>query len=375
MMDTLVQTELDLIGAIYDAVIDPALWDDTVDRIRRHFGFQIAVLGINYLNGRFAYQVLSNIPAAYVPLMYQHASHAIELWEPDFLRRPPLEEPIIHTSHMPREKWAGNPFWEIAIKPQGIIDQVVIGLEHTGPMVANFSMGIHESMPPLTDWHIEGLRTIAPHLRRAAIISGLLHEGEQAAMTFEATLSALGSAVVLVDADDRIVYANSRADAMLRQGDPLVRLNDRLELAGELVRGQLQAAVAAVALDGGRLQHGSGIPARRRDGGELVVHVLPLERRGLSSERAAVAAVFVAEPSAKLNLPMEALQMLYGLRPAESRVFELIVRGLPSTEIGRALGIAPSTVKTHTLRLYDKVGVHSRAELTRIARDMSLDAH
>ena len=370
-MDALVQTELDLIGAVYDAVIDPDLWDNTIDLIRRHFGFHIAVIAISPLRGGMALQAVSNIPAIYLPLMHKYAASALELWEPDFVRRPPLEEPIIHSDHMPREKFVGNPYIENIIRPQGVVDQVVIVLEYNTSMVATFSMGIHESMPPLTDWHIEGLRTIAPHLRRAAIISGILQERARDAATFEATLSALGSAVVLVDADDRILYANDRAEEMLKAGDPLARLDDRLEVAGELVRGQLRTAIGSAALDGGRIQRGSGIPARRRDGSELVVHVLPLQRRSLQPE-GAVAAVFVAEPSAELNLPMEALQMLYGLRPAESRVFELIVRGLSSAGIAQELGIAPSTVKTHTVRLYDKVGVHSRADLARVARDMSL---
>lgn len=50
-MDALVQTELDLIGAVYDAVIDTTLWDNTIDRIRRHFGFQIAAMGSLHRSG------------------------------------------------------------------------------------------------------------------------------------------------------------------------------------------------------------------------------------------------------------------------------------------------------------------------------------
>jgi DNA-binding CsgD family transcriptional regulator len=82
--------------------------------------------------------------------------------------------------------------------------------------------------------------------------------------------------------------------------------------------------------------------------------------------------VFVAEPNAELNLPIEAIQMLYGLRPAETRVFELIAAGLSAPRIAATLGVSPNTVKTHTARLFDKLGVHSRAELLRFARESSL---
>jgi len=231
---------------------------------------------------------------------------------------------------------------------------------------------VHDSAPPVSNAQIEGLRVLAPHLRRAAIISGLLDGRQQAAASFEATLAALGSGVVLVDEQLRVIYANERAEAMFAAGDPLVRTAGRLDLPRELVRGQLAAAVAAAARGSAGLQRGSGIPARLSDGGEAVVHVLPLGRHQATRSFAAVAAMFVAQPSRELNLPMEALQLLYQLRPAEARVFELIVRGLRAADIASTLGIAPSTVKTHTLRLFDKVGVHSRAQLAKLARDMSL---
>lgn len=234
-------------------------------------------------------------------------------------------------------------------------------------MLANIAFAVHDSAPPVSDAQIEGLRVLAPHLRRAAIISGLLDGRRQAAASFEATLAALGSGVVLVDEQLRVIYANERAEAMFAAGDPLVRTAGRLDLPRELVRGQLAAAVAAAARGSAGLQRGSGIPARLGDGGEAVVHVLPLGRHQATRSFAAAAAFFVAQPSRELNLPMEALQLLYQLRPAEARVFELIVRGLRAADIATLLGIAPSTVKTHTLRLFDKVGVHSRAQLAKLA--------
>ena len=88
-----------------------------------------------------------------------------------------------------------------------------------------------------------------------------------------------------------------------------------------------------------------------------------------------VAAVFVAEPEAPIDLPLEAIKLLYCLRPAEARVFELIVAGLSGAGIAEELGIAPSTVKTHTLRMFDKLGTHSRAGVVKLARDMSFDRH
>jgi DNA-binding NarL/FixJ family response regulator len=52
------------------------------------------------------------------------------------------------------------------------------------------------------------------------------------------------------------------------------------------------------------------------------------------------------------------------LTPRETDVFELLRTGLSNREIGRLLYIEESTVKAHTHRIYEKLGVHSRNALT-----------
>lgn len=51
------------------------------------------------------------------------------------------------------------------------------------------------------------------------------------------------------------------------------------------------------------------------------------------------------------------------LTERESEVLELLSLGLNNNEIGGRLFISPHTVKTHTKRIYGKLGVHKRAEL------------
>lgn len=378
-LDTRVETELDLIGAIYDAVIDAARWDETVDRIRRYLGFHLSMLAVLGLpSGKMIVGAQSNVPYPFSETIYTYADEAMSLWGGvERFSRLPVEEPIVHTEANPSGSWIGSPFYEEWAKPQGLVDQVVLILESNSRLVANIAFGVHQSMSPIRDEQIRSARTLAPHLRRAAIISGLLDGRKEAAESFESVMNALGSAILLVDESLHIIYANPAAERMLDAGDPVKRFNDRLELRGELVRGQLQAAVSDAATDAAGLQHGSGIPVRRHDNSGLIVHLLPLRRRQPRTVRGvmtggAVAAVFVAEPDEEPNLPLEAIRLLYGLRPAEARVFELIARGLSAPQIAQTLGTATSTAKTHTLHLFEKLGIHSRAELMHLARKSSL---
>jgi LuxR family maltose regulon positive regulatory protein len=64
--------------------------------------------------------------------------------------------------------------------------------------------------------------------------------------------------------------------------------------------------------------------------------------------------------------------MLDPLTPRELEVTRLICQGHSNAEIARQLVIAVSTVKKHTSHLYDKLGVHSRAQAIVRAHELNL---
>ena len=53
----------------------------------------------------------------------------------------------------------------------------------------------------------------------------------------------------------------------------------------------------------------------------------------------------------------------HGLSPREKEVFQLIALGKTAPVISDELCIAEGTLKSHTQRIYQKLGVHSRDEL------------
>jgi DNA-binding NarL/FixJ family response regulator len=56
-----------------------------------------------------------------------------------------------------------------------------------------------------------------------------------------------------------------------------------------------------------------------------------------------------------------------GLTWRERQVLRLVAQGYSNAEVAERLGISPKTVDTHRMRVMDKLGLHSRAELTRYA--------
>lgn len=60
------------------------------------------------------------------------------------------------------------------------------------------------------------------------------------------------------------------------------------------------------------------------------------------------------------------------LTPRETDVLRLMAQGLADKDIGRALGLSVSTIRTHASRIYAKLGIGNRVQALHAARRMGL---
>ena len=365
----------EIVGGIYDAVLDPGRWHQALDRMRTAFAFENCVLGIVAMpHGTSVLQVAVNVPDEYLRRVPAYNDEVLKLWGgPKRIAKVPLEEPVVQSHMTDPATWMQNAYFREWGCPQGLVDAVALALASDSTMVANLAFGKHKGARPVTPEDLDGLRLLGPHVRRAVTIGRLLEMETNRAETLEAALDSSANGAVLVNSNMTIVHANRAAEDMLAEGDPIRSVAGRLELESELVPGQLEAAVGQAAGREAELGRGGiGIPSRRQDGSPLVVNVMPLEQRSarVSRRQRPAAAVFVSKRPAGTSPLEDAAGLLFGLTPAEARIFELVRAGHSDQEIKEALGIAASTLKTHVLRLYDKTGRHRRADLAQLASEM-----
>ena len=314
---------VEFVGGIYDAVIDPGRWPDVCDRIRAGFDFLNSEMSvINVLRDTVVTSVAVNIPRELQHLRTpEGVAEVIEMWGgPAEMAVMPLEEPIRASDKSDPSKWMQYKIFREFAVPQGIVDLVVIGLARDRGLIGNLAFAKHKAARPSSERDFARLRAIAPHLRRAVIISGILDEAMERAETFSATLEVVPTAVVIVDEGMGIVHANAAAQPLLAAGDPIRDAAGRLQVFDELLPGQLASAVRGVADEATLGRRGLGIPARRRDGSPVTLTVMPLERRSLRGgvSPRAVAAVLITA-SEPLQLPSDALSLLYDLTPVLER--------------------------------------------------------
>lgn len=371
-----------LIGQIYDCVIDPSRWQATIDSLRQSLGFATAALSLATLaEGKVLLMITSGIAPEAGARLAALWEHVVDLWGgPQRVFDYPLAEPIQLSQAVNIQQANRNPLFTTWAQPQGLVDMVAIGLTRDAEAVGSLGMGWHPAGGALGERQLALLRLLAPHLRRAVTITRLMEVQLLAATTFARALDALRWAVVLVDETLGIVHANAPAEALLGAGREVRSDAGRLRLAPPRSQATLVDAAARLAAPNGAParalgQRGIGIPIERAGGAPpLVAHLLPLQagelRAGLSQR--ARGAVFITDAQAAAPAPTAALALLYDLTPGETRVFELIAGGSTPTQVANRLGLAPSTVKTHLLHVFDKTGCSRQSELVRLAASLAL---
>lgn len=375
-MQDLLRKYSELIGSIYDCVLDPSRWPATIGAIAGELSFANAMLTVHALpSGSARLVATSGTPDEWIARIPDYSADAVQLWGgAEHMARFPLDEPLVQSHQTPRSSWGRFRWYREFGVPQGIFDVVAIAVAREPTMIAGLGFGRAESAGEVSETELAPLRLMGPHLRRAITISKMLDLKSVAADTFASTIDALSVGVVLVDANMRVVHINPAALEHARPGGPLDARGDKVAVPGAAANAALEAAVRLAAAEESALAHkGLGIPIRDAADTAFVVHVLPLGRREVRPRltAAAVAALFVTPAAAPSQFPADALALLYDLTPAETRVLISIADGMSQTDIAKGLGVRPSTVKTHLLHVLDKTGCHRQADLVRLVNSLS----
>jgi DNA-binding CsgD family transcriptional regulator len=358
-----------LLGEIYDASLDPALWPRIVENIA---GF-MRVSAVNL----FAQDAMNK--SANVFYVHGLDPAYIQSYFDKYIKMNPLfpsalffevGQIVEEDDVLPRSELRNTRFFKEWVEPQGYIDSLAAILEKSSVSCAVFSALRHQRDGLVDAQFRRSMALVAPHVRRALLIGKVidLHKVDAAAMAD--TLDGLAAGVFLVDATGRIVHANTSGHAMLATRGVLRADGLRLSIVEPAASQALQDALAAAV--GGDLAVGTkGIAIAFRGSGDTpyVAHVLPLtagERRRAGATYAAVAAVFVRRATIDGLTPFETIAQHFRLTPAELRVLLAAVEigGVP--EIAPVLGVSQATVKTHLARVFEKTGAQRQADLVKL---------
>jgi DNA-binding CsgD family transcriptional regulator/PAS domain-containing protein len=365
----------DLIGGIYDCALDPGLWEATLERLTARLELHNSGLAIQAMpSGHPLLIVTTGMPDEYAAQLFDYGPEIVEVFGGlEFMNSVPVGELLTFSQFGDPSLWQSSRYMRDWVSPQGIVDCAIVILARDASTYSSLSLGRHRSAGLVGPHEIESVRLLVPHLRRSAAITRVIEARSLVASSFAAALDALSSAVILVDAELRVVHANAAGSRLLADGDPLAVRSGQVALNNPVMQASLVNAVRGAG--GSEAEFGGrsiGISAPRLNGDPALLHVLPLRHGALRPGLvpAATAAIFVSPPSG-LALGESVAALLFDLTPAEARVFARLADGDSVDDAYRALGISESTVRTHLHRIFEKTGTRRQSELVKLAASLA----
>jgi DNA-binding CsgD family transcriptional regulator len=359
--------DADLIAAIYDAVIDPSGWDEVVKRI---------VEATKSVSGCIPVQQKN---AACLSATYNldpfYANAYVQTWHnnnPLFVVPATMAPGELRTAtHITQtDTFKASAFFNEYMCPQGKADLVTVCLLRRPSffklLVLQRSPGAIWVEPK--EWRL--LETLAPHLKRAEEVHQLLSRAWGATDSLGAAVAAAGFAVFLLTGDCRVVFANAKAEDLVRRGMGLRYEHGRLAATSPA----LTAHLHALARHGSQPGRGGGdiggtleLPCGE-NGPPLVAHVIPLapiRTVAIFDLDRPAAAVFIVDPTAGLGTQIQHFAARFGLTAGETRVLAEIVAGNGLVAAATILKITTETARTHAKHILAKTGTARQTELIR----------
>jgi len=220
------------------------------------------------------------------------------------------------------------------------------------------------------------LKGLLPHIRQFVRVRQTLVNAEAQSSVGSALLDTTRVGVLHLDQRGRIMEANDRARAMLRQGDALMDNGGELSACVPADRARLARLVAA-ALPTSSAPAVSGSMLLRRTSvwPPFVVHVKPVGVRQPDFGMPRIAAlVLITEPGSVSHIDPARVAASLGLTQVEGQIATWLAQGRTVHEIAVALELTAGAVRWHLHQIYLKHSLSRQADLVRLVLSVTMFA-
>jgi DNA-binding CsgD family transcriptional regulator len=358
-----------VIADIYDAAIEPALWQQALASI------------CNYLGGTTAALLWHDSAAQQAQVMhiFNDDPRYTKLYFEKYLSLNPffpaagfVEAGLVHSQRdiIPQQELEKTRFYKEWIEPQGIVDAVAVNLEVGITRASMINVRTDTSYGLVDRKMRERLALLVPHLQRAVAIGRLFDQSKVTEQVLTTTLDHVEAAVFLVGSDGTIAFANEPARRMLEEA-ALIRApgNALHAVAGDTDRILHDIFASAAKGDASVGVRGVAVSLTSSSDERWFAHVLPLtsgRRQEAAQVNHAVAAVFIRKTAPNAPPPLEAIAKLYKLTASEIRVLDAVLRVNGVKAMSELLGLSQATVKTHLHNVFRKTGTKRQSDLVKL---------
>lgn len=351
----------ELIGCIYDCVLHPEQWNDTLGRISAALcplNWESSFLIWESSNPPRARFVAANGLAAGVQEMYTAVYAGDNPWSKRIAQF--RSGSVIDTDEiMSREEFSDSALSRDFLGPWGIGRLVAVLLDRRG----GERLGL--IMPGPADREIgglkRGLRVLAPHLQRALRISHRLASLELAADAAIVAANSAPFAIFSLDQDLSILAANERGAAYEKAGI-IQTISNKLSFVDVAAHQKLVTLQRSLPPTGIAFQ---ALDSKARDCPVLGARIEPNRAKAIGGVYAGAALIITlgSSPGETPVVEIDRVAQWYGLTPTEARLAVAITSGQSVQDYAAERAISTNAARFLLKGIFRKTNVSSQAQL------------
>ena len=350
-----------LIDGIYECALLPELWPGVLDRMAAVAGarggllFAVNRTVTNWTASDVSRERMDRFVNSDMILRTQRFTRLMAVPHAGFVRD---NDVFTH------EEMAQDPIYRDFLWPAGMGCAAATAIRAPTGDVIVLSLERERARGPVDLGALPQLDSLRPHIARSALLSARL-QLERAKIAAQ-TLSLLGLPALVLDAGGRVMGANGLAEAL----DHITwRAKDRIDFKDAAADAIYHRAVATLTFDDPGLVRSFATRQTPELAG-MIAHLVPI--RGTARDIfVRCAAILVLMPVTMPQAPpVDLVQSLFDLTPAEARVARSLASGDTVDEIATQGGVSSHTVRSQVRGILGKTGCRRQAEMMALLSGM-----
>ncbi|MDH0031209.1 MULTISPECIES: helix-turn-helix transcriptional regulator [unclassified Acinetobacter] len=375
----LAEQENKVIGMIYEAALNPALWQDVLTEIVDFTGSTTAIFtATDQLSPNYDFVFTHNIPPESMRAYQDEQVKVLDMrlhapyWAEKTLGDTVLNT-FAHYAAMPAET-DEFLFYEKCAKPTNVSHVAAVLLERSAYSWAVFAVHRSPQLNEYSEQEEKILKRLGVHLRRALQIYRQMTVLQEDKKNIYQVLDRFKIGVILINQDYRLCYANAIVKKIFEKSSILeLDKNNSLKTLKNFQEKLNQLIRSALFENDDLNNEAGGVLALYDDNdSSLMLSILPFsETETQYHQKQAI--IFLTQTNQAQYLAKDYLIQKYKLAKRELEVCDLFVNGLSLEQIAEHMDITYGSIRVYIKNIFAKTGCTSQTELMQLLMGVTLE--
>jgi DNA-binding CsgD family transcriptional regulator/PAS domain-containing protein len=358
----------ELVAGIYEAGVNPDLWDEVMPRVSGLLGDAGVAFGVvNFQRGLLLFPEHNFDSCCMKAVSERFYTVESNPGARVAVSTAPMTVASLE-SVVSRSELARMDFYNDLLRPQGLEHGLLGNIYRDRDNLVALASYRPASAGDYRPREAASLAMLMPHFYRSIKVFIRLAAADALLRAGTEIIDRLPQGIIVTDAVGRVGFANSAAEAIIAESDGLRLHNGLLRASRRQESEALSRLIAEAAGVHGRAavrRTGAMHVSRPSMRQPLPLVVAPMRFSGSSLREALAVSITISDPERLPETTTDTLVRLYGLTNAEAALAVLLLQGVSPRVAADRLGVSINTVRTHIRHLLIKTETERLTDFVR----------